>query len=187
MEQAKIYGNCHAVPAAATLPNNRPRSHILAKVNPRGPRQVWSLDLISVGCSPRNKIRALIVVDAFDNSTIDIELLEQQGVHAVTDYLDKLVRSQLFPQAICVDSSYEAQSRQLLNWAHRQGIGIVIAPTPWGIERAVRQYQREVLAAFSYEEPAVLKAITKRWLEHRSFGRTILNSATLLGQEPNDD
>ena len=93
---------------------------------PSGPNHTWSMDFVFDGLCNGRPIKCLTVVDDCTKESIEIAVARRINGQGVADALDAVCRFRGYPVAIRTDQGPEFTGRALDQWAHANGVKLLL-------------------------------------------------------------
>lgn len=91
---------------------------------PTVPNQRWSMDFIYDSIFSGRRFKCLTIVDDFSKESPRIEVALSLGGHHLVRILEEMRQATSLPKEIRVDNGPEFQSRALIEYCFRRGIGL---------------------------------------------------------------
>jgi putative transposase len=93
---------------------------------PLGPNHTWSMDFVFDALANRRPIKCLTVVDDCIKEAIEILVAKRINGQGVADALDAVCRFRGYPTTIRTDQGPEFTGRALDQWAHANGVTLML-------------------------------------------------------------
>jgi len=93
---------------------------------PSGPNHTWSMDFVFDALADSRPVKCLTVVDDCTKEAVEIVVARRINGQAVADALEAVCRFRGYPATIRTDQGPEFTGRALDQWAHANGVKLVL-------------------------------------------------------------